>query len=184
MSRDLLFDLDGVFVDFVRGSLRVHNYHMDYDKVMWTFDREIYEDPEKFWAPFGYEFWANLEWLPEGKELLEQAVAVAGWDNIILCTSPAKNPGCIDGKIAWIEKNIPQLKRQFMITPAKQFAASRDKLLIDDNDGNVKKFQEAGGKAVLVPAPWNENRHMLDPHNNWRYPVKYVMAHILSFLEA
>lgn len=31
-------------------------------------------------------------------------------------------------------------------------------ILIDDYDVNVSKFIQNGGRAILFPQPWNENR--------------------------
>lgn len=50
----------------------------------------------------------------------------------------------------------------------KFFLAAPDRLLIDDNDGNVDKWRSAGGKAILFPQIWNAN-------HEWRHsPMIYV----------
>jgi hypothetical protein len=33
-------------------------------------------------------------------------------------------------------------------------------ILVDDSPENVKKVLNTGGRALLFPAPWNENRNM------------------------
>ena len=36
------------------------------------------------------------------------------------------------------------------------------KLLIDDNDTNVDRFRERGGRAILFPQPWNRNHSLAE----------------------
>ena len=60
------------------------------------------------------------------------------------------------GKWAWIRDNLPiYLKRTIITQAPKHLLARPDTLLIDDKDENVDGFREAGGKALLIPRPWN-----------------------------
>ena len=66
------------------------------------------------------------------------------------------------GKIKWIKKNLENLNHEdyfghYMVTPRKEFAASPETLLIDDDLKKVSDFRLAGGKAILFPRYWNPN---------------------------
>ena len=65
--------------------------------------------------------------------------------------------GWVVGKINWIDKNMPEYSRRYLIGPAKQFCAGPDSILVDDSNKNIEDFAEAGGNVILVPRPWNSN---------------------------
>lgn len=150
----ILLDMDGVLVNFIAGALKVHNGHIPYSEIIWNFFTQLGIPEEEFWKPCGREFWGNLEWHAGGRELIQELMNTYGVDRIALCTSSCDTDGCIDGKMDWIRREVPFLRRNFMITPIKQFAA-KGNILIDDSPENCKKFQAAGGQTVLVPQPWN-----------------------------
>lgn len=160
MSKPVLYlDLDGVLVDFVRGALRAHGQYIPFPDVRWDFWRQMDgsngEMTEiEFWKPMGRSFWEHLPWTPEGKNFLALLEAIAG-DRIVLLTSPSDNDGAVDGKIAWIKRELPAYTRRFFVGPPKALAASPMKILVDDYGVNVEKFNDEGGRFVLVPRPWN-----------------------------
>lgn len=146
--------MDGVIVDFARGALKHHGIDLPYDSIRWDFDKKLFpHDRSKFWATLGFDFWAGLDWTPNGRTLAGMLLSTYP-NSVTICTSPCLTPGCIDGKIEWIRNNIPELSRKFIITPIKEVCA-KGNILIDDNEINCKKFWEAGGATVLVPQPWN-----------------------------
>lgn len=150
-------DMDGVLVDFVSGSLRYHGKHLPMSEVRWEFPKQVGFSgtwAAEFWDKLDFDFWANLEWTPEGRDLLWVVEQKFG-DNVILMTSPCDTPGSVEGKIAWIKNNLPKYRRKFMVGPAKHLTAGPGKVLVDDHEGNTDKFVEHGGRAVLVPRPWN-----------------------------
>lgn len=73
--------------------------------------------------------------------------------NIVVCTSVPLDSEAASGKLKWIQREIPEYSRRYLLGPAKEFCAPG--LMIDDSDFNVDNFELAGGKAVLVPRPWN-----------------------------
>jgi 5'(3')-deoxyribonucleotidase len=154
---EALLDLDGVLVDFVRGSLAFHDKYIPYSEVTWDFaDRVFPGEPEKFWEPLSYDFWANLPKTPQCDALVEGLIEIFGAKNICICTSPIQTPGCIDGKLEWVRRNLPKcFHRQYMICPVKHFAAASNRILIDDRDENIVDFVKAGGRGRLIPQPWN-----------------------------
>ena len=98
---------------------------------------------------------ADGVWDDREVALLETLADKFGEDNICLLTSPILTPGCIDGKMTWIRKHLPQYSRRFLIGPAKQFCAAPRHCLVDDSITNIKAFKEADGHTFLFPAPWN-----------------------------
>jgi len=163
----LLLDLDGTLVDFVGGAIKYHNLPIDiYNRPENLGEFDIVKlsgiSPQEFWEPLGYNFWLNLSWIDEGKEILELCEEVIGSENICILTSPIITSGCLQGKIDWIAREMPKYKRSFLIGPRKEFCARADNILIDDSDSNVSKFIAHGGRSILVPRPWNsqyENRY-------------------------
>jgi len=154
----VLLDMDGVLVDFVGGVCKTHNKPWPYDPdVQGSWDLEPLfgiQSPE-FWAPLGYEFWAELEPYPHFREFLCALEDKFGARHICLLTSPPRTQGAIEGKLTWIRKHMPDYSRRFLIGPAKEFCASERHVLIDDSEANIAKFQAAGGQTFLVPGPWN-----------------------------
>lgn len=159
LSKVAYLDLDGVLVDFVKGALKLHNSDIKPSEIVWDIDKQLGLTPEQFWSPFNFTFWANLEWTPEGKEILELVESVYG-DNIAILTSPPKTGGAVEGKLAWVAKNMPKYKRKTFVGARKELMAAPSKLLIDDREENVDNFMEAGGGAILIPRPWNRNKDM------------------------
>lgn len=113
----------------------------------------------------------------DGKELLAGLEAIAGAENIVLLSSPCMTHGCVDGKIAFIEREMPTYSRRYFIGPPKHMMASPAKILIDDNNENVLKFSQAGGKAVLVPRPWNASSHLVNHATN-SYDVDLLLSNV------
>lgn len=160
---EIMLDLDGVLVAFLKGAGKYHNISFDpYPRLgSWELTPDIIGMSVKdFWQPLGHEFWANLEWYSDGEEILKLCVDAVGWSNICLLTSPTLVPGCASGKIEWIQKNIPKLSRQFLIGPRKHFCDDGKRILIDDADHNLRRWT---GPAILVPRPWNSGYRIKTP---------------------
>lgn len=155
-----MLDMDGVLVNFVEGAMKTHGKWIRRGQVKWDFHVQLGIPDKKFWDPFGYDFWSNLEWHEEGHKLLDELTKLFGLENIVILTSPCATQGCADGKIAWIKKNIPQFKRRFLIGSVKHMCASPKHILIDDHDLNVEKFEQHGGHTELVPRSWNKREHL------------------------
>lgn len=152
-------DLDGVLVNFVLGAFMAHGrFDLLFSEVQWNFHEQLGIPAKEFYAPMGREFWAGLPWTPEGKNFLAQIEHVFGEENVVLLTAPVDTPGCAEGKIEWIKREMPSYAKRFFIGSPKHLAACETKLLVDDNEQNVNTFRVAGGSAVLVPRPWNSRR--------------------------
>jgi len=153
----VILDVDGVLADFPKAASEEHGLPNPYDYPE-NFGKYSMEDlwgitKEEFIKPLGLEFWTKVPLLPHAKSIVEMIETSFGRENICLLTQPLDTLGCIEGKRWWILKNFPQLK--WLIGSPKYFCAHANSVLVDDNPDNCKKFVEAGGRAFLVPAPWN-----------------------------
>jgi hypothetical protein len=162
-------DVDGVFADFVSGVLRAHGIELaEYPEGCYDLHLCLGMTSEEFYAPCDREFWANLPWMPDGRQLLETVERTFGPENVWLLTSPIDGhtgdaavppwvgptqANCAAGKIDWIERNMPAYRRRYFVAPKKEAAAGWGKVLVDDRDGNVADWRPF--PAVLVPRPWN-----------------------------
>jgi hypothetical protein len=109
---------------------------------------------ESFWQTFTQKDWASVPQTPWMSWLLDLCCHLV--DNVIIATSPILSPDCAAGKMDWMAANLPDwLQRQFAITPVKWYFARQGSILIDDNEENTSRFIRNGGKAILVPRPWN-----------------------------
>lgn len=161
MSRDVtvFFDMDGVLADFVGGTFRVHGKSIPIKDVVWDYPKDLgfplgSADPA-FWAPLGNaRFWENLEPLWDGMRLFQEVANEIGPARIGILSS-GLCPGSCDGKRAWLAKHLPGYEKQAVFSHNKRLVGGPGKILIDDHDPNVDGFRAAGGRAVLIPRPWN-----------------------------
>jgi len=166
----VFLDMDGVLVDFLGGLHRAFgvSYSIDtypYEKGKWNMLEDINRPFSDGKSPFEVindsctiEFWRDLNWMYDGRELLTTIInKFTHADDIYLLTTPMPNFGSWTGKALWVNKHIPVFNERLIITqePKKLFAGP-DTLLIDDRSENVAEFVAAGGAAILVPRPWNE----------------------------
>lgn len=161
-----LLDMDGVLVDFVSGACNAHGLVYPYDNPRfhgeWDFHKLSGLSGNQFYKPFDAQFWSDLDWMPDGREILAWLEAKFGQPNICLLTSPPRtNIGeCVKGKMDWVSKHCPQFERQILIGPSKEFCAHRGSILVDDKDSNCDAYRAAGGHVHLVPRPWNSSHRL------------------------
>jgi 5'(3')-deoxyribonucleotidase len=114
---------------------------------------------DELWRSIPRSFWANVQKSDMCDWLVEKCAYLVGCDNVFILTAPIRVPDCSAGKVEWIQRFLPMfLHDQFMIGRPKYLCANQESLLIDDSDSNVNDFRRAGGRAVLVPRPWNSAR--------------------------
>ena len=161
----LLVDMDGVLVDFVTAALRLHDrleVLQDWPAGEWDMSEVMGISGQEFWGPIaeaGADFWATLEPYPWCDDLFELVESTGPW---CILTSPSGDPFCAAGKITWLQRRFGRGFRRFLIGPPKWVCARPDQLLIDDNDTNVDRFRERGGRAILFPQPWNRNHALVE----------------------
>ena len=160
-----LLDMDGVVADFVLGAMQLHNKSWPYNDVQgddgWNLDLVWGMKPCEFWDPMGFEFWEGLQKTRDADAIVELLRLMVGHD-ICFLSSPCFTLGCMEGKRAWASRFYPEIPVLFSCqsmsagaAPPKWFCAGQETVLIDDSNANVTSFRKAGGKAVLVPRPWN-----------------------------
>ena len=168
----VFLDMDGVLVDVFTGINEIFNIPKPPHKYHWFEDYNV--SREQMNKACDTEFFTNLNWMSDGKEILSIVLDRFPQNQIYLATKPMPNPGSWTGKFLWIKNQLPLFMKQLIITPApKSLLAGPDTLLIDDVNENVEEFRIAGGQAILVPRPWNKN------HDCQRLTSEYV-AHKLS----
>jgi len=156
-------DLDGVLADFTAGAIALHRLpitHADVD--CWDFHHRLGftgEREKDFWAPLGYDFWAGLPKTREHDDVLA-AVREVFEDRIVIATAPAITPGCVEGKVAWIKKHLPEFARKFVVGSSKHLMAGPGKVLVDDYEVNAMRFEDHGGRSVLFPRLYNSRAHL------------------------
>lgn len=157
-SCDSVFiDIDGVLADFVGAVCGVIPEIKQEEVTEWNFYKKYGLTDEQFWGEiekYGPAFWANLDLLPLAADLIR--FCYGHFSNVYLATSPCKSPTCEHGKKIWIQKYFGSAFRDYFITPRKWLLSAPGRILIDDSDDNVSKWNDGGGIGVSLPQPWNE----------------------------
>lgn len=154
----IFLDLDGVLVNFNKAATAI--VEVKYPPKEWWWFRSN-EEFEKVNKGCTIEFWQNLEWMPDGKEILEIIERYITPKNIYLLTTPMPNPESATGKLLWIKRELPQYYyHTILLYPPKDLLVKPNHLLIDDKNENVDGFMKAGGQAILIPRLWNKNKNL------------------------
>ena len=151
-------DMDGVLTDFVGTMALAHgkeNPFNDPDEPVPYHIEELWGlSAEDFWKPANsLEFWSTMAPTAHKSAVLELVYDYFGQENVFILTSPSASPHATAGKVMWIQKNVPELARQFFVGPKKEALARPGAFLIDDHEVNVEKFKAAGGGAAVWPTP-------------------------------
>jgi len=151
-------DMDGVLTDFEKRFVTLlqqegPKYYSKATIAQVTrpkhFDK--LEGTEEFWKfidqYIGMEFWSEMEWMPNGREL---------WNFIQpygpkLLTSPSEDNTSRLGKRLWVKENlVPAPEVLFRFGDAKSDFANENAILIDDKPSNLAAFSAKGGIAIEV----------------------------------
>ena len=141
-------DMDGVLTDFEKsikdGFLNDWNKkHKTKIKDGWAFSKKY--NISKFWKNIellGLEFWSNMSWMKDGKEL---------WNyikdkNIKILSSPSQDKKSKEGKLIWCDR---ELNLKPILSNNKERYADKNSILIDDLPKNINKWVDAGGIGIL-----------------------------------
>jgi 5'(3')-deoxyribonucleotidase len=151
-------DMDGILVDFTGGACKVWNRANPYTSGLangaYDLDKFLDIPPEEFWKPMDHAFWRDLSATSDSGAIIELVKRYFEPKNIAILSAPF-NSVSASGKVEWLQQNLPEFSRRYILAPKKYFCASADTVLIDDFDRNVDEFNAAGGNAFLLPRPWN-----------------------------
>lgn len=140
-KHSIFSDMDGVLFDFDKQFSKVSGgiIPRDYEKQYGI---------EAFWKLVdseGVDFWANMEWMPEGKQLWEYIKKF----NPSILSAPSKSDSSKIGKQICVDKHMPGTKLIFASRQDKKNYASPTHILIDDREDNINSWVEAGGIGVV-----------------------------------
>jgi 5'(3')-deoxyribonucleotidase len=154
MNPIIYCDLDGVLADFI-GEVCRETHEKYKDVSQWDYFTKVKSKDLSFVD--SYDFWYNLEWTKHGKEILN--ICKNKTPHLYLLTCPWNWSLAAEGRIDWIQCNIPELKSHLILTQtSKGLFAKKGRILIDDNDLNCLNFAAGGGKTLQIPQPWGSRR--------------------------
>jgi hypothetical protein len=152
-------DMDGVLVDFDEGykeltGMSTHHADSQGKKEFW----KLYRDSLKDKDISERSYWANLDWMPDGKQL---------WDyikeyNPYVLTAPSvnfdipfeeryklENNESMQGKTEWVQR-LPNMKKIYFRSAARKADfAGPNKILIDDRKDTIDSWNANGGIGIL-----------------------------------
>lgn len=148
----IYLDLDGVLADFVGGACDWHGIENPYKwkENLGSFDIVKAAGFKKPFWNFSEDFWADLDKTPECDEILATLLRLG---DVRICTSPGHMPAAAAGKMRWCQEHVPGIK--LCMYSEKHELAKASRVLVDDRDSNILKFEHAGGHAIRIPRPWN-----------------------------
>lgn len=167
----VFLDMDGVIADFTSGVCSAMGLSFDNSKYpfpagLWDYGAYLKRVHGVRWEDVttlcnNPEFWEKLPMLPDAKRLYEDIAARASIT--FLTTATGDRSACYQGKLWWLLKHgfmaEGDSSRLTCLGPGegKGPLANPESVLIDDKDSNVQDFIKAGGKAIVVPRPWNNS---------------------------
>jgi 5'(3')-deoxyribonucleotidase len=177
----ILMDLDGVLCEWVRPAAAA--FGLTYDELIRRWPRgssdiesALLVTKDEMWAAIdalGEGFWADLPETPWARRLYDGARKVGP---VTFLTSPSHHPSSLAGKLTWMQRFTGNSRfRDYLIGPRKEMCAGPESVLVDDHDGNLAKFAEAGGHAICVPRVWNKM------HDHDGDPCDYVLSRLAAF---
>ena len=157
----LYVDMDGVLCDFTG--------RFDHFTGM---SPAIYKEKygtKRFWhlidGQIGLKFWSDMEWTPQGKTLWN---FIEPYDPILL-TSPSDDKASVEGKLEWIEKNIPGTPVIFKHAKEKHLVAGLGSILIDDREDTIERVNQEGGIGIHHPENTQEIQQIIKELEKYGY---------------
>lgn len=113
MNYNFFVDMDGVLCDFSAAVTNLGQARGIDDKATKADKTAMFKAIEKA----GPNFWANMSWAPDGKELWDYLVKINPGKSPIILSSPGKGRRFIDqameGKGRWLRENLPGVPYHF-----------------------------------------------------------------------
>lgn len=130
-------DMDGVLVDFDKGYLKLTGNELGGE----------HRSDTDFWDPInkaGYDFWINLDWMPDGKRLWRYIEK----HNPKLLSAPSREEESRVAKHDWVNKELPGVHLILRSAKHKKDFAGPNCILIDDRIDNIQGWRDAGGIGI------------------------------------
>lgn len=155
MEGTIFLDLDGVLADLQTALEKKFDVDLtDFHKGGADFEETFGVDVKTFWEMLYPNFWVDIPKMPDADLIL---ALVEPYNPTIFTAHPGYGiESCVVGKLWWIQDNLPEYyKNDRVLIGRDKSIIAPGNLLIDDSDYNVNQWRMAGGKAILVPRPWN-----------------------------
>ena len=170
-------DIDGVLTDFPRAYNERYNLSIPLEQFNEEqFPQAVGKDARQIDEDLDFDFWSNLPWMPYGRRFLELLESLFGAEHICLLSFPSYSPDGPRGKIEWVKRELPQYEMRLILAMDKRFCASPDAILFDDKPRNVAEWNQAGGRGILVPAPWNRRIYDQQIMDDFKRYIKVLFA--------
>lgn len=165
----IYLDMDGVLTDFVGATAKLFNFEGDiYSQWIHLLDKYNVKDKysiegvlsittDNLWSTIdraGITFWSRMAYYNWAFILYEE---LEKYGDVIILTSPSLSVNSWAGKVQSIQTEFGHRFEDFILCPSllKSKLANINSILIDDSEANISAFTKAGGKAILLPQPWN-----------------------------
>lgn len=145
LKRVIYVDLDGVLVDFDNGFKQISS---GLDKFEYINIHGV-EGMWKLINSYGEEWWANLNWMPDGTKLW---AAIENKNVKILTSGSTRNTGtmAINGKKKWVSNHLGAVETIVVNNSHdKQKYARPGDILIDDLYSNINEWNSKKGTGIL-----------------------------------
>jgi hypothetical protein len=152
-------DMDGVLVDFDKGYEDLtgkHTKHVDL------------QDKNEFWGLLAhslnkkglteYDYWVNLEWMPDGKELWNYIKPYSPY----ILTAPSRNPESKIAKREWVERLDGMKNIYFRKASLKPEFSGKNRILIDDRADTIDVWKSKGGIGIYHTSSLNTIKQLKD----------------------
>lgn len=182
IKQTILLDMDGILSDYFRSSIKVNFRNKKYDldlyidnlykewntiyKNQWDMAKALDIDDDEWWKKTNFpSFWEHMPKTKECDEVINLVKKYVDKDNLFICSSHGNCPISAHGKCIWLKKYFPDFYKNQVLTQHKELLANPNHILIDDNESNIKKFKNKGGKTILFPRPWNSKWNKIEKKN-------------------
>jgi len=145
LSRIIYVDLDGVLVDFDDGFKSIAAGLDKYEFIK----KHGVDALWKLINSHGQEWWANLNWMPDGTKLWS---AIENKNVKILTSGSTRNTGtlAIEGKKQWVANHLGPIETIVVNNSHdKQKYARPGDILIDDLPSNITEWNSKNGIGIL-----------------------------------
>ena len=143
----LFCDLDGVLGDIDKVYLELTGKPTHHADV---------QDNTLFWRNFKdslqtkkmqeVEYWANLNWMPDGRELWSYIKPY----NPYILTAPSRDNQSKEGKKMWVNQHLTGFKDIiFKFAEYKSDLSKPYRILIDDRADTIERWNNKGGIGIL-----------------------------------